>query len=166
MTCRMGPQGGKGNSWPFPSRGNSVRPVLGWVGWGQEIHHCPSSTELGRCTSRAQDTHGWRGWPHWHLPFQVPEESAQNNLLMNDTSQTHPAVLEKTPFLMVNFMYSFLELLKNGGWEEEINDVNSHHEHCSSEPVRATHHTGYKLRLWQTAWCGQCWRQLRGCTPS
>lgn len=34
--------------------------------------------------------------------------------MMNDLSGTHLISSEKNPFLMVNFMYSFLELFQNG----------------------------------------------------
>lgn len=34
--------------------------------------------------------------------------------MMNDLSGTHLVSSEKNPFLMVNFMYSFLELFQSG----------------------------------------------------
>lgn len=34
--------------------------------------------------------------------------------MINDLSETHLVILEKNPFLMANFMYSFLELFQNG----------------------------------------------------
>lgn len=39
--------------------------------------------------------------------------------MINDLSETHLVILEKNPFLMANFMYSFLELFQNGGGKKE-----------------------------------------------
>lgn len=65
--------------------------------------------------------------------------------MINDLSETHLVILEKNPFLMANFMYSFLELFQNGGKKREKNKspykvTNSHNRNCNdvneSEPVR------------------------------
>lgn len=43
--------------------------------------------------------------------------------MINDLSETHLVILEKNPFLMANFMYSFLELFQNGEKKRKINHL-------------------------------------------
>ena len=47
------------------------------------------------------------------LAFQTPQKALRSNLMMNGFSGTQLLISEKNPFLMVNFMYSFLEVFQN-----------------------------------------------------